>query len=146
MRHYSASELSAILDSLGPDHRSTHKLLADYAEQRAREVPAGPITKWDVLHPIERAGLDATPIVREEGTLTCSGCGTPLPTEGDFARHFIVTNRRLLNLGECPNPKPMCEWYAKCYNRSSGTVNHPTLGDIPTCERCRLLHNLVYAV
>ena len=35
--------------------------------------------------------------------LSCGGCGTVLETEADFAKHFIVTDERFLNLGECPN-------------------------------------------
>jgi hypothetical protein len=34
--------------------------------------------------------------------LTCSGCGTLLPTEADFAQHFTIKDERFLNLGECP--------------------------------------------
>lgn len=43
------------------------------------------------------ASLDRTPC-----GLDCSGCGTRLATEGDFARHFTVPDSRYLNLGECP--------------------------------------------
>lgn len=35
--------------------------------------------------------------------LTCSGCGTLLRTEADFASHFIVRDENYLNLGGCPN-------------------------------------------
>lgn len=35
--------------------------------------------------------------------LRCSGCGTMLETESDFAKHFIITDEAYLNLGECPN-------------------------------------------
>lgn len=67
-------------------------------------------TKWDVLaeevnalsaklaeKEAYLAGLDATPC-----GIICSGCDTLLVTEGDFARHFFVTDRRYLNLGWCP--------------------------------------------
>ena len=47
-------------------------------------------------------GLDNTPC-----GLTCGGCGTLLETEGDFARHFVVSRmdemNNNLNLGNCPN-------------------------------------------
>lgn len=68
------------------------------------------VTKWDVLTArlaeaeaeasrlrVELAGLDAT-----ECGLSCDGCGEVLATEGDFARHFVVSDTRYLNLGECP--------------------------------------------
>lgn len=39
--------------------------------------------------------------------LSCTGCGSELPTEGDFADHFVLPTssilNRWLNLGECPN-------------------------------------------
>lgn len=34
--------------------------------------------------------------------LTCDGCGTVLPTEWDFASHFLIPDERYLNLGGCP--------------------------------------------
>lgn len=47
-------------------------------------------------------GLDNTPC-----GLDCSGCGTLLVTEGDFARHFAVSKfdefNNHLNLGSCPH-------------------------------------------
>lgn len=46
-------------------------------------------------------GMDATTC-----GLTCSGCGTVLDTEGDFARHFYIKKfdemNNFLNLGSCP--------------------------------------------
>jgi hypothetical protein len=72
-------------------------------------------TKWDILQSrlavLEAevrdrqeylAGLDRTPFTAN-GTGRCSSCGEQLPTEGDFARHFIVLDERFINLGECPN-------------------------------------------
>ncbi len=56
-------------------------------------------TKWDYLSAVERTALDATPL-----NIRCSGCGTNLATEGDFARHFVLLHgRQYLNLGRCPN-------------------------------------------
>jgi hypothetical protein len=34
--------------------------------------------------------------------LPCSGCGTVLETEADFAKHFLIPDERYLNLGDCP--------------------------------------------
>jgi len=49
-------------------------------------------------------GMDGTAC-----NLTCSGCGTLLVTEGDFARHFAVSKfdefNNHLNLGSCPVEK-----------------------------------------
>lgn len=30
-----------------------------------------------------------------------------------------------------------CEWFALCRNVATLLVTHPTLGDVPICERCR---------
>lgn len=35
-----------------------------------------------------------------------------------------------------------CEWYALCMNSPDGTVTHPVLGEVPTCERCARRHAL----
>lgn len=32
--------------------------------------------------------------------------------------------------------KQMCEWFARCKNPATGTTPHPTLGKVPTCDRC----------
>ena len=49
----------------------------------------------------QMVGLDKT-----KCGLTCAGCGTLLETEGDFARHFVVSRmdefNNNLNLGSCP--------------------------------------------
>lgn len=29
-----------------------------------------------------------------------------------------------------------CAWFALCPNPADGTVRHPILGDVPTCQRC----------
>jgi hypothetical protein len=34
--------------------------------------------------------------------LVCSGCGTTLATEWDFASHFVIPDEQFLNLGGCP--------------------------------------------
>ena len=57
-------------------------------------------TKWYLIAPEERRALDATPF--SDGTKGCSVCHTPLPTEGAFARHYLVPDRHYRNLGECP--------------------------------------------
>lgn len=31
----------------------------------------------------------------------------------------------------------LCEWFALCTREAAGTVYHPVLGDVPTCDRCR---------
>lgn len=54
-------------------------------------------TKWDLISTEQREALDAMSFGGD-----CSFCGEPLPTEGAFARHFVVTDYRYPNLGECP--------------------------------------------
>ncbi len=29
-----------------------------------------------------------------------------------------------------------CEWFLMCENEATGIVPHPTLGPVPTCQRC----------
>ena len=36
------------------------------------------------------------------GTGECSNCGTKLPTEADFWKHFPIPDERYLNIGYCP--------------------------------------------
>lgn len=62
------------------------------------EPPAERQTKWSLSSDAERASLDVTPTSVGQ----CSGCGEPLFTEGDFARHFTISDRRYKNLGSCP--------------------------------------------
>ena len=57
------------------------------------------LTKWDLVDDDTRAHLDSLP-----GDYTCTECRTELATEGDFARHFTVTDYRYRNLGTCPRP------------------------------------------
>jgi hypothetical protein len=72
-------------------------------------------TKWDILVERQQQALEAytkatqtltdlvdTPFTAN-GTGQCSKCGTPLPTEADFAKHFLVSNESFLNLGYYPN-------------------------------------------
>lgn len=37
----------------------------------------------------------------------------------------------------------VCDWYALCTNEAAGTVDHPVLGAVPTCQRCANKHELV---
>lgn len=65
------------------------------------------LTKWDLLSEEERAEMDATPFHRP-GTKEpgwCTPCGTPLPTEGAFARHYVIRALTYPNLGYCPEKK-----------------------------------------
>lgn len=36
----------------------------------------------------------------------------------------------------------ICHWFAVCDRPSIGTVQHPMLGAVPTCQRCADRHNL----
>lgn len=69
-------------------------------------------SKWEILtaranemrEKLERLeseirGLEMT----KTPNTVCTGCGTPLPTERDFAGHFLIPNEYLLNTGYCPN-------------------------------------------
>lgn len=68
-----------------------------------------PRSKWDILyergHFTEMLGLECTRCsnIADGGHIKCGYCGTEHNTEGDFARHYIVTDSRYLNLGECPH-------------------------------------------
>lgn len=58
-------------------------------------------TKWDLIGQEDKDWMEKTPFGRP-----CSGCDVMLATEADFAKHFIVPNRRYKNLGYCPNNPP----------------------------------------
>ena len=63
--------------------------------------PRGPRPSYtNLITAAERRALDATPF--SDGTKGCAVCHTPLPTEGDVARHYLVPDLRYKNLGECP--------------------------------------------
>lgn len=69
------------------------------------------VTKWDVLvsrrdelaAQLEAANRELRGLEITRCGLTCSGCGTYLETEADFAKHFVIPDIRYLNLGNCPN-------------------------------------------
>jgi hypothetical protein len=31
----------------------------------------------------------------------------------------------------------LCEWFALCDHQATGTLDHPVLGAVPICDRCR---------
>lgn len=70
-----------------------------------------PPTKWSVLQSrLAKAREDALRIERDlawmERTplnVPCAGCAVNLATEADFAKHFVLSDTRYLNLGECPS-------------------------------------------
>lgn len=75
----------------------------------------GQFVKWDFLSPAQMQSYANTPFEQagdwddETGSFTygpgkCE-CGHPLPTEAEFAKHFVVPDLRFLNLGNCPNRK-----------------------------------------
>ena len=37
---------------------------------------------------------------------------------------------------EEPVPKGQCRWFMMCLNRATKYRTHPTLGDVPICDRC----------
>lgn len=55
-------------------------------------------SKWDLLSDGERTRLKMIPF-----NGVCTGCGTPLETEADFAQHFHIPDERYINLGYCPH-------------------------------------------
>lgn len=83
------------------------------AERIEAIKPGQQVTKWDMIGDWERKSLDNTPHTKpeviswdpyEERRVPgwCSGCHEPLPTEGAFARHYILTDLHYTGLGECP--------------------------------------------
>lgn len=69
-----------------------------------------PTTKWSVLEArrdrlakeLAEAEHHLEGLQNTSCNLTCAGCGTHLATEADFAKHFVITDTRFLNLGWCP--------------------------------------------
>ena len=62
-----------------------------------------PFTKWDFLSDFERKEYES--ITFSDGKQSCSKCGTDLATEADFAKHYIISDVRYFNLGDCPNAR-----------------------------------------
>jgi hypothetical protein len=56
----------------------------------------------DIQRKLDESGDYIAGLSKTKCGLTCSGCGTVLDTEEDFAKHFTIPDRRYLNLGECP--------------------------------------------
>lgn len=72
-------------------------------------------TKWEILQDLREEAtrklarleaeikwLEETPFTAN-GTGSCSGCDQVLPTEADFAKHYVVPDERYYNLGYCPS-------------------------------------------
>lgn len=72
------------------------------AEELNKQARNGEITRWDLMSDRERQIMDLTPFTANAVGL-CSVCDTPLRTEGDYARHFPISDVRYPNLGSCPN-------------------------------------------
>jgi hypothetical protein len=65
--------------------------------------PAEPTTKWDLLGDEDRAAYERTPLSQPDGSpVTCPHCNTPMTTEAAFAQHFVITDLRYWNVGDCP--------------------------------------------
>ncbi len=32
--------------------------------------------------------------------------------------------------------RDICQWFFKCSNTATVTIKHPTLGDVPACDKC----------
>lgn len=39
--------------------------------------------------------------------------------------------------------REVCQWFLLCDNDADGVVEHPVLGDVPTCRRCAGLAGVV---
>ena len=59
-----------------------------------------PFTKWDLLSDTEREAYSNS--LFELGESSCRRCGEKLHTEADFAKHYIISDVRYFNLGDCP--------------------------------------------
>lgn len=67
-------------------------------QQRFETAAAfGPVTKWDILD-----GASRDRLVTQPCNLHCAGCNQLLVSEADYARHFVIADPRLSNLGRCP--------------------------------------------
>lgn len=98
-------DLLALLEGIKANFKKSVDLFMELTDYQIRT--SYPRSKWDILYERgqyqEMWGLELTTASRADGsTLMCCYCRTPHYTEGDFARHYIVTDTRYLNLGECP--------------------------------------------
>jgi hypothetical protein len=71
---------------------------------RIIEGLTAPYTKWDLLSESEQRDYENTAFTAN-GTGDCSQCGEHLATEADFAKHFIISDLRYMNLGDCKNAR-----------------------------------------
>jgi hypothetical protein len=105
-------ELTTMLNSENFGHTDTRRLgctdpvavsvwIVSYDGTRANEGE----TKADHLTYEEKIDLADTPFA--DGNGRCGGCGKKLDTELDFAAHFVIKDRRRLNLGDCPVEKSL---------------------------------------
>lgn len=65
--------------------------LAEQIGQISREL------EWMEKTPCQKTDWDGNKVF-----LSCGNCGAEHKTEADFARHYVIPDERLLNLGECP--------------------------------------------
>lgn len=85
-------------------------------------------TSYDAAERAAHAGLGP------DGWPTCDECGrsSELQTPDGLwhcAQHYATA-------------RP-CEWFALCDRPSDGyVVDHPVLGEVPTCDHCASAHNL----
>lgn len=75
----------------------SHAAIPKYIRSRTVMSTSKGLTKADYITAEGLLSLAFTPC-----NLSCGGCGTYLPTEADFARHFTVPDATFLNLGDCP--------------------------------------------
>lgn len=59
-----------------------------------------------------------------------------------LAAEDAYRSRRRTAQMRTPDSSVECAWYALCTNASTGTVKHPILGAVPTCDRCADKHDL----
>src|ERR1043165_2018396 len=53
----------------------------------------------------------------------------------ESGRHVFIKSG--VKIRECPPEEQVCRWFLNCKHKAEGTMEHPSLGKVPICPRCR---------
>jgi hypothetical protein len=111
------------------EHRSKWDIMNDQYERLDKEAKA-------LL--AEILGMQRTPFTAN-GTGKCSSCGDVLPTEADFAKHFLVEDEQFLNLGYCPKARLDKQLQKLAENEARRSAQKTIVvhdGNVEGCDAC----------
>lgn len=74
-------------------------------------------------------------VIRVQGACSCGWRGLATYSLLSSIEGWELAERDATEHAEHP-PNPTCEWFALCDHEAAGTLPHPALGPVPTCQRC----------